>query len=152
MFCGCSDITEIDLSNFNTSNVKYMISMFNGCSSLTSINLSNFYTSKVTWMHYMFYGCSSLTSLNLSNFITSKVTWTEHMFDGCTKLEYINIINFNEISLGNRYYSYMFNNVPNNIVVCINKNNILTKIYSQINRTKCHIEDCTDNWKLKQKN
>ena len=151
MFFECTDITEIDLSNFNTSNVKYMISMFNGCSSLTSINLSNFYTSKVTWMHYMFYGCSSLTSLNLSNFITSKVTWTEHMFDGCINLEYINMINFNENCLDSRYYSNMFKNVPNNIVVCINKNNILTKIYSQINRIKCHIEDCSDNWKLKQK-
>ena len=48
------------------------------------------------------------------------------MFDGCTNLEYINMINFNEISLdsSSNYYSNMFNNVPNNIVVCINTNNI----------------------------
>ena len=143
MFCGCSDITEIDLSNFNFSNLEYMISMFNGCSSLTSLNLLNFNTSLVTWMHYMFYGCSSLTSLNLSNFITSKVTWTEHMFDGCINLEYINMINFNEIKLSR--CSNMFEDLPNNIVVCININNIRDKIYPQINSTKCHIENCTDN-------
>ena len=42
MFYGCSDIKEIDLSNFNTSNVKNMDFMFYDCSSLTSLNLSNF--------------------------------------------------------------------------------------------------------------
>ena len=53
------------------------------------------------------------------------------MFDGCLNLEYINMINFNENSL-NRSYFNMFKNVPNNIVVCINKNIILNKIYPQI--------------------
>ena len=172
MFYGCSDITEIDLSNFDTSNVenmqsmfhgcslltslhfsnfvtskvKIMQSMFNGCSLLNSLNLSNFNTSQVTRMNNMFSGCSSLTSLNLSNFDTSQVTWMHYMFDGCTKLEYINIINFNEISLGNRYYSYMFNNVPNNIVVCININNIRNKIYPQIENKTSHIEICPNDY------
>ena len=45
MFYGCQDITEIDLSNFNTSKLTYMYSMFSGCSQLTSIDLSNFDTS-----------------------------------------------------------------------------------------------------------
>ena len=45
MFRGCQDITEIDLSNFNTSQVTNMYSMFSGCSQLTSIDLSNFDTS-----------------------------------------------------------------------------------------------------------
>ena len=54
------------------------------------------------------------------------------MFDGCINLEYINMINFNENCLDSRYYSNMFKNVPNNIVVCINKNIILNKIYPQI--------------------
>ena len=71
------------------------------------------------------------------------------MFHGCTNLEYINMISFNEISLDSNYYSNMFKNVPNNIVVCINKDNI-PKIYPQIENKTCHIEDCTDNWKLKQ--
>ena len=35
------------------------------------------------------------------------------------------MINFNENCLDSRYYSNMFKNVPNNIVVCLNKNNIL---------------------------
>jgi surface protein len=39
--------------------------MFYGCSSLTYINLSNFNTIKVTNMGWMFYGCSSLKKENV---------------------------------------------------------------------------------------
>ena len=174
MFYGCSSLTSLNLSNFNTSRVTWMDAMFYGCSSLTSLNLSSFDISQVTYMHYMFYNCSSLTSLNLSNFNISRVIdmyyvqpiWPSfilsklnisklvkynNMFDGCTNLEYINLKNFKEISLSYDYYSDLFNNVPNNIVVCLNKNNSQNEIYPQISNKICHIEDCTDNWKLNQK-
>ena len=120
MFYGCSDITEIDFSNFNTSNIENMESMFRDCSSLTSLNLSNFDTFKVTRMNNMFFGCSSLTSLNLSIFDTSNVEMIYDMFKDCISLEYINMINFNELSLDNNRYSGMFYLVPDNIVVCVN--------------------------------
>ena len=64
MFYECTSISEINLSNFDTSNVTYMGAMFSGCSNLNSLNLSNFDTSNVTNMGYMFYGCSNLNSLN----------------------------------------------------------------------------------------
>ena len=150
MFYGCSDITEIDFSNFKTSKVTNMQAMFQGCSSLVSLNLSNFDTSQVTWMQSMFRDCSSLTSLNLSNFDTSKVSMIYSMFDGCINLEYINMKNFNLISLNNDEYYDIFKNVPDNIVICINKNNIL-KIYPKIEDIKCRIEDCSNDWKAKQK-
>ena len=73
MFYLCTDIIEIDLSNFDASNCKYMWSMFNSCYKLTSINFSNFNTSKNEIFLDMFYNCSSLTSLNLSTFNTSKL-------------------------------------------------------------------------------
>ena len=38
-----------------------MSSMFDGCRNLTELNLTNFNTNKVTNMSYMFSGCSSLT-------------------------------------------------------------------------------------------
>ena len=80
MFEKCSDITEIDLSDFDSSRVTNMGYMFYGCSSLSSLNLTNFDTSSVVTMYWMFYGCSSLFSLNLSNFNTSKVTNMGSMF------------------------------------------------------------------------
>ena len=88
----------------------------------------------------MFKYCSSLTSLNLSNFDTSKVSLLKEMFFNCKNLEYINMKNFKETSLLEKYND-MFTNVPDNIVVCINENNIKNKIYPQIQNIKCHIED-----------
>ena len=56
MFLGCSSLTSLDLSNFNTNNVTNMSYMFSNCSSLTSLNLSNFNTNNVKYMSSMFYG------------------------------------------------------------------------------------------------
>ena len=61
MFRGCSSLTNINLSNFNTNNVTNMSCMFRGCSSLANINLSNFNTNNVTAMWSMFDGCKNLT-------------------------------------------------------------------------------------------
>ena len=127
LFQSVSSVTEIDLSNFDTSkvttmrsmfdnciNVKYinftnvitssvtdMTNMFSGCSSLTSIDFSNFNTSKVTLMENMFLGCSSLTFLNLSNFDTSKLTKMKSMFSECQKLESIDLSNFDTSKITN---------------------------------------------------
>ena len=72
MFSNCDKIIEIDLSNFDTSQVKDMNSMFFQCRDLILLNLSNFDTSQVTDMGFMF--SSAISSLDLSNFDTSKVT------------------------------------------------------------------------------
>ena len=48
MFSECKKLKKINLSNFNTSNVKSMSNMFTNCENLISIDLSNFDTSKVT--------------------------------------------------------------------------------------------------------
>ena len=94
-FTGCSDITEIDFSNFDTSTYKSMSNLFGGCESLQRVNLSNLNTSLVTNMNLMFSDCSSLTSLDLSNFKTSEVISMNSMFEGCLSLIYLNLSNFN---------------------------------------------------------
>ena len=55
MFYNLSNITKIDLSQFNSSKVINMNYMFYNCTSLSSLNLNNFNTSLVTHMNYMFY-------------------------------------------------------------------------------------------------
>ena len=87
------DILDIDLSNFDTSNVTDMSTMFYGMSNLTSLNLSNFDTSRVTDMSSMFTFMYNLTTLNLSNFDTSKVTDMHDMFQGL-KLTSLDLSNF----------------------------------------------------------
>ena len=99
MFYSCSNITEIDFSEFNASQVTYMEYMFHGCSSLISIDLSNFNNNLVTSMSYMFYGCSSLTSIDLSNFNQNSLTSMSYMFNRCSNLTFANFSNFNTSQL-----------------------------------------------------
>ena len=94
MFEWCSGLTNLDVSKFDTSNVTNMSEMFYNCSSLTSLDVSNFDTSKVTNMSNMFSACSRLTSLDLSNFNTSEVTNMEGMFSDCSDLTSLDVRNF----------------------------------------------------------
>ena len=83
MFSECMNLTSLDVSNFDTSQVTDMWTMFAGCMSLTSLDVSNFDTSEVTDMSLMFFECSRLTSLDVSNFDTSSVTNMDSMFCNC---------------------------------------------------------------------
>ena len=123
--------------------------MFYKCTSLTSLDLSNFITSKVTNMWSMFCYCSSLTSLDLSNFDTSNVNDMDYMFYQCINLEYINLYNFKEIKLTS--YGDIFVGVPENIVICIDENNIQNKILPKIKDIKCNTISCLNDWKSIQK-
>ena len=48
MFDGCSRLSSLDVSGFDTSGVTDMTNMFNACTRLTGLDLSGFDTSKVT--------------------------------------------------------------------------------------------------------
>ena len=108
MFYECLSLTNINLSNFDTQNVTNMSSIFYGCSSLASINLSRFNTQNVENMSYMFNGCSSLIDINLSSFNTQKVTDMTYMFNGCSSLTSINLSNFNFKNIPEEKLRYMF--------------------------------------------
>ena len=96
MFSGCSSLTALDLSKFNTSNVTSMIRVFEDCSSLTKLDLSSFDTSKVNDMMGMFNNCSSLKELDLRSFIIDPNIDKGYMLDGLTKL--------NTLKLGKNTY------------------------------------------------
>ena len=108
MFYGMSNLTTLNVSHFNTSKVTDMSLMFHDVRNLTSLNLSNFDTSKVTDMHNMFYGMSNLTTLNLSNFDTSKVTSMGLMFYGMSNVTALDLSNFDTskvTNMGNMFSS-----------------------------------------------
>ena len=95
MFGGCNSLTSLDLSNkFDTSNVTDMFGMFSCCIGLTSLDLSSFDTSNVTDMSMMFDRCSGLTSLDLSKFDTSNVTDMRGMFSECRGLTSLDLSSF----------------------------------------------------------
>ena len=108
VFYNCIDITEIDLSHFDFSNIIDMSHCFSNCKSLKSINLFNINTINVFDMSYMFSNCISLTSLNLSNINTSKVSRTNNMFDHCSSLKSLDLSSFDttNVKFMDKMFSY----------------------------------------------
>jgi len=93
----CSNITSLDLSNFDSSNINNMSFMFNECIKLKEIKgINKLNTKKVTDINSMFQGCVELEFLDLSNFDTSNIIDMSFMFNQCNKLKEIKgIKNFN---------------------------------------------------------
>ena len=94
MFCGCSSLESLDLSQLDASRVNNMASMFRDCSSLVTLDLSSLDTSSATDMYALFYGCTSLTSINLSGLDASAVWDMQIMFKGCTSLASLDLSGF----------------------------------------------------------
>ena len=92
---GSSKLTNLDLSHFDTRNVKYMQNMFLRCPNLASVNLSHFDTQNVLNMHWMFGECTSLSNLDLSSFNTENVTDMGSMFSLCSNLTSLDVSGFN---------------------------------------------------------
>lgn len=110
MFLGCSNLSSLDLSSFDTTKVDDMATMFCNCTNLTTLDVSNFDTSSVTSMHNMFDGCSSLTALDLSSFDTSNVEDMCAMFFDCSNL--VSIKGVIDMKSCKFFYEDMFHNCP----------------------------------------
>ena len=106
MFKGCTEILEIDLTDFISSSVQNINNMFYDCTSLKSIKFENFQTSQVNYMLYTFYNCESLEYLDLSSFITTNVGDFHYMFYGCKSLKYLNLSNFITSTCYCTYYMF----------------------------------------------
>ena len=95
MFYNSKSLTNIDLSGFDTSKVVTMSYMFDGCTNLENLDVTNFNTSKVTNMYWMFSNLKKVTSLDLSNFNTKMVTNMFGLFRYCNSLKELDVSNFN---------------------------------------------------------
>ena len=84
MFYECWNLTNLNLSSFDTKNVTDMSGMFYECSNLTNLNLSSFDTKNVTYMSLMFSGCSKLANLDINQSLF-KIKGDD-VFSGCDKL------------------------------------------------------------------
>lgn len=94
MFYSCNNLTSVDLSGFDCSEITNTAYMFKGCSSLESLNIPNLVTSKVTRTYDMFSGCSSLTSLDVSGWDTSRAYNVNRLFQNCSSISKIDLSNF----------------------------------------------------------
>ena len=98
-FDGLSNLSSIDVSKLNISNIKDLSYYFRGCSSLYSLNIEYWDTKEVRNFSGMFTGCSSLTELRLYFWDTRKVTMMNTMFAGCTNLRDLRLEGWNTQSV-----------------------------------------------------
>ena len=111
MFKNCISLTSLDLSNFDTSSLKYADLMFSGCEKLETIN-QHFTSESLESSTFMFSMCKKLKSLDLSGFKGEKITSIFSMFSSCFELRYLDLSNFDCRSIQN--YIYAFYGLPKN--------------------------------------
>lgn len=98
-FDGLSNLSSIDVSKLNISNIKDLSFYFRGCSSLYNLNIEYWDTKEVKNFAGMFTGCRSLTELRLYFWDTRNVSAMSTMFAGCTNLKTLNLSGWNTQSV-----------------------------------------------------
>lgn len=88
-FARNTSITSVTLHDGVQFKDNSMFCLFGGCTKLSNVDLTELNTSEVTDMSFVFFSCSKLTVLDLSGFDTSSVVTMKGMFSKCTKLETI---------------------------------------------------------------
>ena len=84
-FYNCNMFTGKGLENWDVSNVKDMSDMFYYCKKF-DCDLSNWDVSNVTDMYSMFTACENFKGKGLENWDVSKVKDMNYMFNGCDKM------------------------------------------------------------------
>ena len=101
MFGGLSNLIEVDLTNFDFSQVERMNSMFQNCYNLEYIKFHNNIKKNIMAndMSFMFENCRSLKTLDLSNLDTYDLRSTTRTFLNCCSLTSINFNPLNTLKL-----------------------------------------------------
>ena len=110
MFSWCTNLKSLNLSGWNTSNVKDMGDMFRNCYNLKSLDLSGWDTSNVENMSCVFFFCRSLDSLDLSGWDVSKVKDIRWIFNNCESLKSLDLSGWDKFNF--RYINDIFYNCP----------------------------------------
>ena len=113
-----SKIKELNVSNWNVSNVVNMNRTFMGLNNLKSLDVDNWNTSKVKDMYAVFQGLHELNELKMSNFDTSSITSeynSSNMFVGLRKLLKIKL--GDKLANGTLYNKVFLSLVPSRISV-----------------------------------
>lgn len=109
VFSGLDFLKTLDVSTWNTGSLTSMERMFAGLNRIKELDLSNWDTSNVTDMTGMFKDALNLKTIDLSTWDVSSVTSTRDMFNGCLYLEVLDISCFDFVSLEPESMSGMFN-------------------------------------------
>ena len=107
VFHDCPELTQLDLSNWDTGKIQYMIATFNGCTKLTEVNCSTWNTNKVYNMQQTFLNCNSLETIPVRDWDTRNVMYMDKTFANCTSLTNLDISKWDTskvVELTNTFY------------------------------------------------
>ena len=107
VFHDCPELTQLDLSNWDTGKIQYMIATFNGCTNLTEVNCSTWNTNKVYNMQQAFLNCNSLETIPVRDWDTRNVMYMDKTFANCTSLTNLDISKWDTskvVELTNTFY------------------------------------------------
>ena len=97
----------IDLTDIDISELKYLSRIFGRLNNLEVVDISGWDTSNVRYMNHMFRYCAKLKNIiGIENLDVSKLEDVNSMFYCCENLAELDLTNWNPISLENM--SYMF--------------------------------------------
>jgi surface protein len=131
MFNNCSNLINLDISNFKTNKVEDMRLIFQNCSKLINLNLINFNSENLFIQYYLFIHCSLFNKLYIYKFITQNnqnMTFLFNKYYNFNKLDVTKFIIENVIDKKKIFKNYtkLINFVKNNFnirnVIISNKN------------------------------
>ena len=108
-FIGLKELHELDVSNFDTSNVNDMSRMFAYLENIENLDLSSFKVKNVKNMEYMFIGMTKIQNLILDWENECGVNNTRGMFSGLKSIRSLNLTKFDTRNVTNM--SAMFENM-----------------------------------------
>ena len=142
MFYDCHSLKKIEISNIKGNKVADAGGLFINCYQLKSINLANFNPSKDVQIHFMFENCNSLISLNFPYFNVEHSEKIEQIFHKCYNLTYIN---FENSKINNEIESTLNSIINTNHILCSHSPKLISII-----KNKSAILNCTNNYCLNQ--
>ena len=148
-----SEVSEIDISNWNTSNAESFNMLFNNCDELENIiGIEHLDTSNVKDMFACFRNCYHLTNINLSNWDVSNVEDMSKMFYNCIRLQDVGDLDKWDVTKTedmNRMFAfcYTLSNIGNINNWKINRILDASQMFEKCKRLKIDLSDWREPWK-----
>ena len=147
LFSNCTSLISINFNSKGTIKILNAVSMFSNCESLVSLDLSKFDITAINDTRAMFKSCHSLISLDLANFMNRNLIYCQYMFYDCPNLIYVNLKNAHYCSNSNQAYVENFLTGSRNIVFCT----YCVKIQPILDMHNCTVNYCYEDWRQVQK-
>ena len=143
MFTG-SKMKKIDVSSFDTKNVKIFNAMFSGSEATEIIGYENFNTSSATTFASMFRQ-TKIKSIDVSKYNTSNVTNMSAMFEGSEATSIIGLNNFNTSKVTSMKQMFADSKATNLDLssFVINSDTDITNMFSNSSATTGYVKDTT---------